>query len=355
MDALLRAELSCEMGMDPQMVYGIQAAAAVPSGRTPSAGAAGSAAPIYRAPTEAGIIEHNILLDSWLRVRGAENLVKGIILFDLSEIASNSSQITLTQPVTNVHSMQASTIQFPILSATTITFNPAVGASGHNANLPVLTDNLPTTVTISPLTASNRLNLLIQEFESSATRLRNGMTSHFEFQLALAETTDLCMTGTPLKGSTTRMLQSIAQTLTHITCVFTSPDSVVSLPIDQFSTSDGLTVDADSSERIYMKYQDHGLVAGDRVFITGFHSAYSQLDAYMNRSIGQIIGHLGLTSETFYFHPDVSVAGITPDTSRTNADGSFAGTVRVYIEKNRIRIPMKLICVDSTNRMMFGS
>lgn len=188
---------------------------------------------------------------------------------------------------------------------------------------------------------------------------REGARHHFEYTLA-AFTTETrnpnMLSAMPLNGSAwdTFIFTDPLKDVHGLTLVFRNPDEPLHFQPDVFYAAQ-MEGDGDPfGPFLRIREPNHGLAMGDRVFLRGFNSGSSVLDAYVNRREGHVvagnpnaiaIGPGVLLSEApapgpypdfFWLDPTINIADLSMPVP------NLPQTLTVYIAKRRMRIPMKL-------------
>ena len=199
----------------------------------------------------------------------------------------------------------------------------------------------------------DRFTIQIREAGLQSYSDRNGARHHYEFTLsstAAGGTNPNMLLALPQAGSQwdTFIFTDPLKDVHGLTLVFRNPDIPIRFQPDCLYD---VSVESDASASppgpfLRVNAPGHGLSMGDRVFITGFKSGNSKLDAYMNRPEGQVAAGdptlpplfpgAPIVGNFFWTDPAVSIFDLTIQVP------VLPQIVTVCIAKRRMRIPIRL-------------
>jgi hypothetical protein len=229
--------------------------------------------------------------------------------------------------------------------------NPRLLAAQYPASIPSQAVWVNNPYTQLPYGA--RLTVQFAEAGLQSYSDANGARHHWEFAVGYGATTvgnPNMLLAAPFGGRRwdafifTEPLQDVL----GMTLVFRGPDSRVRFQQDCLYD---VTVASDGAVApgpfLAFTAADHGLLVGDRIFVSGFRSGVSALDAYVNRTEGHVAsGDPALpalapstpipTPNTFWLDPAPSIIDMTAPPP------VLPQTVTVCIAKRRLRIAIKL-------------
>jgi hypothetical protein len=197
-----------------------------------------------------------------------------------------------------------------------------------------------------------RFTIQIREAGLQSYSDRNGARHHYEFTVSSTTgvgTNPNMLLALPQSGSQwdTFIFTDPLKDVHGLTLVFRNPDTPIRfLPdclYDVEVGSDGLAAPPGPYLRVHAP--DHGLNMGDRIFISGFKSGNSKLDAYVNRPEGLVAAGdpaaplapgVPIPSDYFWTDPAISLCDLTVQVP------TLPKTATVCIAKRRMRIPIRL-------------
>jgi hypothetical protein len=100
-------------------------------------------------------------------------------------------------------------------------------------------------------------------------------------------------------------------------------------------------------------YNNHGLVVDDRIHIENFYSTNMQIDKYLNRKIGLLVGANTTTNEIF-LNPMIDIQHNTVKILLFSILGTYSPTVTIILNKNRffVNLRFRTLSENTTNRII---
>jgi len=294
----------------------------------------------------------NIILDTF-QASSSSNPSIGLYVWELSQCNSSSvNRIGLIRSLEDVVKIQVGNFHFPLLKTLIPQTTASNGLNGLTLTTSIYNNivgddfNYP-----SPLTplAYDRITLSIGETSNQSVSLPNGNRYNFEFELVnkspvFAPTSYI--EASPLNfGLMNEVEMSKPINLNQITLRFLNPDA----PINLFNTFYYISITCRMDYPGYPLTLDYpGIQDGDLIQLYGFVSPSEEVNNYVNREGGLIV-HLMTQTDSgipipsanqFYtFIPRITMTGPIFDSPFDYS--TFKSQVRVFVKKNRIRIPVK--------------
>jgi hypothetical protein len=333
-----------------------------------------------------GVSDQHVVLDSF-RKSPASRLDQGQLSFNLMIQGVTGRQVIgVKDRLSSVIEIQIGAFDFPNLPEVPYTLQAAPGAPPTGRNQLTLIQNnnsaggvppllvplsgvygqyppamLPTGATYlvpfynNPYTQTpfgGRLTVYVQEAGLQSISDADGARHHFELtltQLGVVGYNPGMLCAVPSKGtrSDTYSFTDPLQDLPSLTLVFRGPDLPLRFQPDVYA---GVQVVSDGAAAPgpYLRFNvaGHGLLMGDRFFVTDFASGIPALDAFVNRAEGLVAsgdpaalklapGTPLPTADFFWSDPAVSIIDFSPAPV-------LPQTVTVYIAKRRLRIPLRI-------------
>jgi hypothetical protein len=201
----------------------------------------------------------------------------------------------------------------------------------------------------------NRLTVQFKEAGLQSYSDANGARHHWEFTvsyISIAGVNPTLLQAIPLAGIwDTFVFTDPLQDVHGMTLVFRGADLPIVFQPDVFYDVPVIS-DGAASPGPYLQFQaqNHGLNAGDRVFVVGFKSGVAVLDAYVNRPEGHAVNGSPdaplnpsvplaspphLFTNVFWTDPAISIIDFLPAPV-------LPQYVTVRVAKRRLRIPIRL-------------
>jgi hypothetical protein len=272
----------------------------------------------------------SVVLDSFMRKDAESDLSMGLMKHDLAVGSRSDIAISVDSEMTDIFMIEIYPFTIPLLAPTSILPSNSGGLTyGINtSDFTTGTDSL--TNPLSQLPNGGRVTI---EIVGCGNTIHNygGKVHHLELVATMDSNNDRLLL-TPIRSRF--VFTTPLSSKTDIALRFRNPDCDLSLPDDTIrnvtitTVSDQVLFTGPSGVAINIM-----LSAGDRIYFKGVGTTLSELNRYLIRDEGHVVGEGGLTATTFRLNPDVDI---------TNAGSvSYASTtvVNVMILKNRIRIP----------------
>lgn len=231
--------------------------------------------------------------------------------------------------------------------------NAPYGQYPHSALLPARTSTHPWTHNpYSQTPFFGALTVQVREAGLQSFSDRDGARHHFEYRISpgadVPGANPNMALAKPMCGDLwdTYTFTDPLRDIHGITLVFRNPDVPIRFDPDILYNV-AASYNGDSCLRFYAP--GHALNAGDRVFIRGFTTAMSTLNAYINRVEGHVVGGeptngsgtsvtplapgVAITGDYIYLDPTVVV---TPPPAHDTRH-----TIDIYVAKRRLRIPVR--------------
>lgn len=298
-----------------------------------------------------GFQDHYLELDSFSKNLVDSDAAKGIYAFNLMQAGdTGDNYIGVKGDLVSVTEVQIHEVCLPVpplLAA------PADNVTFGQGGLPVLIEE--DSVTADPLDGQvsqtpfcRRVGLRIKQLDHQAIMGRGGRKRHFELEAAVAPSGDRWVL-TPIDESEVFVLNKPMVHLSEFTLQFTNPDAPLTLPediIDAQLVAVASPALLGNPVHVVLRFvAPHGLVAGDRIYITGGIRAAlpgaDVINSYLPRAEGHIVSG-GLNTG---INPTTTEVALNPsiDAVITGAvDGDIIGNVTVRIAKNRMRMRMRV-------------
>jgi len=191
---------------------------------------------------------------------------------------------------------------------------------------------------------SNTFTIQIKEAGLQSFSGKNGTHHHFELKLLKDDLSNtLIATSQHFSNWDKYIFTDPIKNMHSITLVFRNPDNPLTfLPdclYDAIVENDGLSF-------IRIRYENHRLCVGDRIFIKKFKSNNLKLNSYMNRNEGHVVsgdpsnsslnpGQL-ITGNYFWTDPAINISDLTIQTP------GLPKSATIQIAKRRLRIPLRI-------------
>lgn len=200
----------------------------------------------------------------------------------------------------------------------------------------------------------NRMTVQLKEAGLQSYSDRNGARHHFEFNLVylagIAARNPNMLTALPINGTQwdTFTFTEPLKDVHGLTLVFRNPDAPISFLPDCYYDVD-VSSDGAAAPGPFLRFtvNNHQLLVGDRIYVSGLKTGVGALDKYVNRPEGHVAsGDPALpplppsspipTPNTFWLDPAVSIIDLTAPAP------ILPQIVTVHVAKRRMRIPMRL-------------
>jgi hypothetical protein len=250
---------------------------------------------------------------------------------------------------------QAPTLVLNVIGSGLGQYPPSVLTTASPSFAPIWVNNPYT-----QLPFGGRLTVQMKEAGLQSYSDRNGARHHFEFIIAYISAATgqnpTMLQALPLTGTVwdTYTFTDPLKDIHGLTLVFRNPDVPIKFDPDCYYevrvTSDGAVP---PGPYLMFNVPNHGLNAGDRIFVQGFKSGVGVLDSYVNRAEGHAINgqptgvpgtgiapgvplaSVPSSVDAFWLDPAVSIIDLAPAPV-------LPQVVTVCVAKRRIRIPMRL-------------
>jgi hypothetical protein len=190
------------------------------------------------------------------------------------------------------------------------------------------------TLPLSQTPYCDRVTLFFPELGRQSISDAGGRRHHFEFSAAVAPTGDR-LELTPLAGHDTYVFTDPIQDVHGLTAQFYNPFEPLSLPADVlYGVTPDNSINVNFLDFALGANQSHNLAPGDTFHVQGLSTSNNIINRYANRDAGLIAG-AGTTADNITTNPLI-------DVNPLGGNLSSSGRVNVLIDKNRIRIPLRL-------------
>lgn len=191
---------------------------------------------------------------------------------------------------------------------------------------------------------SGRFTIQIKEFGRQAYSDINGAYHHFEFITSYPKSYKAAPNMLLAEPTTKKFIfTEPIRNIESMTLVFRDPDNVIKFANDVIYDAQIQSVDIATSPvyppngryaQIYAP--KHGLLPGDRIFISGAKTASQSLNKHLNRPEGHVITDILATDPVNYFmlDPLVHLQDLPPDMV-------ISSYLTINVAKRRIRIPIR--------------
>jgi hypothetical protein len=267
--------------------------------------------------------------------------------------AKNSTGINVIKPFTRISAIQSGEFIFPEIDSKK--FNYTDDLPGKLLLEKNNTNADSSSYLVSQFSDFGRFNISINETGLNSMSTKNGNKHNFEYktvknQLPLSfedpSINKSLYESIPIRDWDTFNISPPLTEITSITLNFKSNDIPISFNEDCLYNCKSDIV----NNYIKLIYDNHGLKSGDKIFIERFNSGNPILDEYVNRKDGHFVaGDPNMpscpqnstepTNTEFWTDPSINVKNI-------NINSIKSLRFDVFVEKRRIRIPMKFTCSD---------
>jgi hypothetical protein len=99
-------------------------------------------------------------------------------------------------------------------------------------------------------------------------------------------------------------------------------------------------------------HNSHGLVPNDRIYIENFYSTNSQIDNYLNRKNGVVVG-ANTTADEIFINPMIDIQHNSVKILSFAVAGTYSPSITIILNKNRffINLRFRTLSEDVTNRI----
>lgn len=322
-----------------------------------------------------GVSDHYVVLDSYAKVMSSE-MHRGRLEFNFAiQNETEKQRVGIKDVVRNVIEIEIGEfcIPAPLLQyfpATLPATEGGLSLSLNGAPNPntVVSGTDPVRGTLSQLAFCDRVTLFFPELGLQSFADFKQRRHHFEFRAQLeedrgAELDDGEVTERGLRVKLTPIepkfiFTAPIQDVHGLTARFFNPDEELRLPPDEIvnvtltteAATGLLTINAPAGASPVIDFTTI-LSPGDRIFFENVQAEFSvapnnlndNLNAYLNRNQGHLVGTNGLAATSFRLNPDVDL------TATYGAGFSIAqrnGGIIMRIAKNRMRIPLRMRGVE---------
>jgi hypothetical protein len=340
-----------------------------------------------------GVSDHYLTLDSFVKST-ASDPARGVYAWDMMvEGVTGDDHLGSRYTLENVTEIEMNASSFPIVDDVpyvTTTDPPIPGIDSLNfvqnnggapGEPPTLIQNTPYPYGQYPyaslqsgathrfpwinnpycqLPNGNRLTVQVAEAglqaasDVGAIARGGGVAHHFDFSVgyyALVGGTNPNFAQTAPTGATVHVFTEPIKSFESLTLVFRNPDTpVVFRPDVYVGVTASLELGPFPGPFIQFDVADHGLSAGDRIYVGGCATGVPGIDNYVNRAVGHCVyGDPYVDHVAFPIPPGAPIP--TPDTFWTDpaiglgqftAPPAFPQRVTVYVLKRRLLIPFRL-------------
>ena len=286
-------------------------------------------------PVHKGIQMNYVIADSIDRDYTASDLTNGTFAFKLGvKGIMRSGYIGWESKSQKITYIRVHPFNIPVPSALAY---PTSLPQAATSTTPALAANGASKAVIPLL--SHIITMEIRELSSQGIYQERGNRYHFQFT---PESHTDAIAGdyislTPINDK--YILADPVDNMYSLTCVFRNPYVPVSFLTDTISNATAYVYNLGGTQVVaFATTQSNLLAAGDYIYIIGFNSVNVNINQYLTRNAGVIVGAAPIpaSTNTFSLNPAVSAApyGL--------ADGAPipAGDFKIIIIKNRIRIPL---------------